>query len=196
MKRLTWGNTLRLLWVLSVLALLIGLFSPVPSEPINPSARHRADCLIRLKALAWANSLYATDHDDHYPPADRWEDSLENPSGAGKTYASQHQFIDRVASEDMTLHYAFRNEASSVRTALVSEPAHFILLFETLRQGPNAHDYLSGIPREGKHPGPGEGKSVVVSFADGHARILRTTTSDHRYEGSQLDTVIQRDHGL
>jgi hypothetical protein len=140
--------------------------------------------------------MYSEDNDRRYPPADRWEDALATRSIKGDSYVDYPRFFDRVNPGNIDLHYAFREEASSLKASLVAEPASFILIFDTWKEGPSIHYYKSEIPHEGRHAGILSFQYDVVAFADGHVKPLQTTNKDGKFVGSQLDRTLQADHGV
>lgn len=120
-------------------------------------------CLENVSRQSRALLQYATDYDNHFPPATRWQtvigrylthpltSCLETPRGpvAGLGYAMN----------------------SSQDGALQAEKAQEILLFETSSLAVNAHDTgESFAPRHGTSAS--RLKKSWASFGDGHTKLL------------------------
>lgn len=109
----------------------------------------KALCLDNARMIANATRVYANDHGDHLPVAQRWEQSL-------RPYVSSELVFYCPASADML--YGFPTNLSGQSLQAMAYPSATLTLFD---QGPTPGDFA---PR---HHGVGS-----VAFLDGHATVL------------------------
>jgi len=165
-KRSDRGRTLlRLCVAVGILIGIIVLFWP-NVDGVHPHAR-RVACVMNLRTLGVALSLYAEEHGGVYPPADKWCDLLT------ANYAQERSFRCPSGGKGRC-HYAMNPHVTSQ-----SDP-NVVLLFESAG-GWNQ----SGGPEllTTEHH---EGKYCNVLFVDDHVEHVKTEGIPRlRWEGEK-----------
>ncbi len=118
-----------------------------------------------LKQCGLAALMYAADYDGRLPRADQWMD---------ETHPYIHNdsvFHDPSLTNRADYGFAFRDTASMVRLKNIRSDAEFVIEFQSVLMGRNAHSELWSMPmptRDDRFRGD------AVCFADGHARRFVT----------------------
>jgi prepilin-type processing-associated H-X9-DG protein len=140
-----------------LLCILPALFLPALAK-----AKQRAltiQCVNNVKQLSLAAQMYANDHQQHFPSAEKWCDDL-------KTYLGGNQSVYRCPAGNPSdrCDYAFNSKLAGLDPKNVSPQT--VLFFET-DPGWNA----SGGPELMLNPSR-HGRTFAVAFADGHIEQL------------------------
>lgn len=130
-----------------------------PDEGTMQQAQAQArqsNCLANLKQLGLGAMMYAQDHDETLPDADRWMDQLE-------PYIENEALLKCPAALDLEYGYAMNAELSGQELADVKSPADTVLFFDSTLDTRNASGTGDSLPAPPRHP---EGNAFA--FADGH----------------------------
>jgi prepilin-type processing-associated H-X9-DG protein len=202
-------------WVEGAVVVMIGLIFFLMLYPLFMAARSKNDdatCYHNLKQLASALSLYAQDHKDHLPPADRWMDA----AGAGLAPAL---FRCPAQGRDALYSYAMNANLSACSLYEIPPPweREIILLFESrqnVRNAAGTRKDLGGVYRRGEYRVFGmmwvrvEPEKVPwtamphfsggnFAFADGHVKWLRydrpEVTEAEAWEASPSGSSQEKD---
>ncbi len=151
--------------LISVLLLLLGIaiLFPVFTKVKNG---HRSPTLSNMKQLALATLMYATDFDEHLPPAETWVDVIE-PYHKNDFITHDPSINDR---KDDEYGFAFFEPVSGLDTRTVRDPDMVPMLFQSVLMARNAHSDLSTLPSI-----PRNGKANWVALLDGHAKAFPPT---------------------
>lgn len=152
---------------------VVGLIlAPVFLQAQN-SARY-ISCLSNLKSRGVALLQYAEDYDQHLPLATEWQTHTEprqrEERGACPSLRTPEPGVSGYAMDSRLSGRALRR--------LGAEPAERVVLFESSRLSPNAHD--PGASFTVRH-----GYGGVV-FADGHAKMLPAASGSTIVRGNPL----------
>jgi hypothetical protein len=137
-------------WAEGAVVVAIGLIFLWILTPLFNAARSKADsaaCQSSLKQLALALVMYAQDHQDHLPPANRWMDA----AGARLDPAL---FRCPAQGRDARYSYAMNANLSARSLAEIPRPAETILLFESrqnVRNAAGTQKDLGGVYRRGEY---------------------------------------------
>ena len=148
-----------------------GTDSKAASEAINRQferARQQAaqaSCASNLKQLAVGMLMYAQDHDEQFPPADRWSDAIY-------PYIKNDQLLRCPGTPQREFGYAFNRALSGRRLAEIANPAETPLLFDSKTGKKNAADDGRSWPSPGRH---NDGNDCA--FVDGHVKWFREKPS-------------------
>jgi hypothetical protein len=132
--------------------------------PALAQAKARAQsivCMNNMKQLALGGLMYATDHKDQFPVAEKWCDAL------GKYVPNPKTFQCPASSSNQRCNYAFNAKLSGVETKSVNSPAQTVLFFET-----DGGWNMSGGP-ELAVKRPRHHNLIGLVFADGHCEVVR-----------------------
>lgn len=166
--------------ILVVVTVVLGLWFMYGRPPHPPAAMHRLECSNHLKMLGLAMQLYAHDHQDKFPPPEKWCDALLGVEIEDTDMAEQFQCPAAVAAGDQArCHYAMNPNA-----AYDSEP-NVVLLFDS-RGGWNLHGGPELMVTD-RHPG-----GSCVLLADGSATFVQSDALDTLNWGKpvqQTDTM-------
>lgn len=149
--------------------LLVGLFvyPCFPHRYFNPVSFS----LSNVKQQSIALSMYAADWDGRQPSALAWMDACRPyfRSGSETGPLRDEVFIDPNLDnrKENEFGYAFFQPLSGVDTALVDDPVHAPLTFQSKDLSWNAHGTLDLLPYRIRKM-----RGNVVSFMDGHAMFM------------------------
>lgn len=121
------------------------------------SAR-RAMCLANMRQLAMAMMMYAQDHENRLPPANRWCDAI-NPY-------TRNQAIFKCPADKAKYSYAMNFNLSKRAITAIPNPAKTVMLFESTQGRKNATDVGRSWPARSRHP-PG----ICVAYAEAHCKV-------------------------
>ncbi len=142
-------------WKIDLAATLDELRLPVL---LKREAERRNDCLSNVKNLNTALLIYAAEHDQHLPPADRWMDEL------ARYGAVMADLLRCPGAPDLEYGYAFNANLSGVNLDDIDNPAEIVLIFDSNLGTRNA----AGGPEAVADP-PRHNDGNNYGFADGHS---------------------------
>ncbi len=116
----------------------------------------RTECLANVKNLNLALLIYAAEHDQHLPPADRWMDELAR-------YTVDREMLRCPHAPELEYGYAFNAHLSGVNLDDIDNPAEIVLIFDSNLGTRNA----AGGPEAVADP-PRHNHGNNYGFADGH----------------------------
>jgi hypothetical protein len=112
---------------------------------LNPShGPGRSPCVANLHHLAMALRMYALEHDNRFPPADRWCDALY------PTYITSRSGFVCPARPDLASGYAMNARLGGLDVRTLAHEDRTILLFESDR-GRNASGGPEAVTRTPRH---------------------------------------------
>jgi prepilin-type processing-associated H-X9-DG protein len=166
----------RLLMLGGVLLLVVGVLTPSLEYPAGWSEHQGAkspQCASNLKQLGNALMMYCQDHDERYPPAERWDTLLEAYIKRPSPFlcATDLQTGQRLWEERSSkiLSYAINSNLDRRSLAEITSPDKTVALFESSLNQPGARGTEEAICRPPRHLGGNN-----YGFADGHVQRLRT----------------------
>lgn len=124
-------------------------------------AAEQATSQSNLKQIALGILIYAQDHDQRLPDADKWVDEIM------PYLKSEAIFRDPSAPAEQKYSYAFNRNLSGVRMSALAAPATTVLLFESTTGVKNATDAGTSVPHPGRH-----NRGTDYAFADGRVKWL------------------------
>lgn len=145
-----------------VIAIGAALLFPVFSQA--RAAAKETESLSNVKKINVALQVYASDYDDHLPPAEVWRDALTT---SGVVY-------DEIVYEDPLLgrggpqrpSYAMNWQAGGVKVTKLKAPDRFVVIYGSniLAMNPaGGPEDVRLTPR----------KRMIVGFADGSAKLVK-----------------------
>ncbi|MCK5600515.1 DUF4190 domain-containing protein [Candidatus Pacearchaeota archaeon] len=146
--------------VVSVVTLLILLAVLMPALGVVNRMAQQAVCAGNMKAFGASIMIYAADHDNAFPPADKWCDLI-----TGEVAGDPKSFQCPGVNESRSCNYAMNENVAKFGG---SAPVDMVLLFES-KAGWN----LSGgaeLLTADNHCG--EGANIL--FADGHVEFVKS----------------------
>ncbi len=148
------------------LDLQASLNSTVPQEVAEDARRaKRAASQANLKLIGLGVIEYEQDHDEIAPDAAHWIDEL-------MPYVKDKRvFHDPAAPAGQSYNYAYNRALSHQELAMMEDPAHTVIAFESTKGVKNAADTGQSVP----HPGRYDGGTDYL-FADGHVKWLKDGT--------------------
>jgi len=117
----------------------------------------QAACLDNLKQIALAAAMFAADHGNALPDADKWVDELA-------PYAKNEQIFRCPAAPNLEYGYAMSRALSGQWQDRILQPAVQVAFFETDLGTRNAAGGAEAVCKPGRHNGGNN-----FAFADGHA---------------------------
>jgi prepilin-type processing-associated H-X9-DG protein len=155
-------------------ALMLFLSIPITAAMLLPAlarAKERAqtiNCINNLRQLALGVKMYASDHNDAFPPVATWSDAIQSQVGSAKVFQCPSHPELRCA-------YAYNHNLDGKKEGEINPQT--VLLFES-QSGWNASGGEEVLMAH-KHSHRG----VNVAFADGSARTVpRNQLSSLRWE--------------
>ena len=127
--------------------------------------------MANLRSVGSALALYASDHNDQYPPAKRWQDAIASTVPASAFHAT--------AASTAQTDFAFHSKYGGAVRSKIQDPANKILLFDSTLKTRNANGGFELIPARGQFR-----NRALMSFVDGHTRVMR---------GPRLKGVLDKD---
>jgi hypothetical protein len=167
---------------LRILAVLMILIPPVLSLEFAiikrgqrwQAEKHVIEGLSVIKQLGIAASLYASDHNERLPSADRWEQELRPylpPS------VSSYRFKPVLGREATRI--VMNRELSGVKIDSLNAPANVILFFETAARTPGSSATLDALPTEEQM------ENSLLCWADSHCYARPTALRDYHIQESR-----------
>ncbi len=149
-----------------VLSALMVLLLPIMAAMLLPAlakAKTKAQtvqCMNHVKQLNLALMMYATDHNDTFPPADSWCDLI-------KPYAGNSGEVFHCAAQPgAQCSYRHNSDVANKRLSEVGAPATTVLIFSSA-EGWN----LSGRREAALAHHHGNG-ALMIGFTDGHVEVV------------------------
>jgi prepilin-type processing-associated H-X9-DG protein len=121
----------------------------------------QATCLSNLKQLALAALMFANDHDQQLPEADKWMDELA-------PYIKDPKILQCPAAPQLKYGYAMNAALSGQLLDKIPQPASTVLFFESDLGTRNAAGGAEAVCQPGRHNG-----GNCFAFVDGHAQWWR-----------------------
>lgn len=146
--------------LLATWALLPEALRAVAEGPAREQARAEA-CFSNLKQLALAAIMFAVDHDNQLPSADKWTDELI-------PYLKNEAIPKCPAAPDLECAYALNRTVAGRPIAALTQPTEEILFFESNLGQRNATGTLKDLAEPPRHQGGNN-----YAFADGHCQWSR-----------------------
>lgn len=104
--------------------------------------------------------MYAQDHDEVLPPADKWQDEIW-------PYLKNEQLFRCPAAPQLECGYAFNATLSKKPLGAIDDPAGTILFTESDQAGRNIAVDPAEKPNPARHNG-----GTNVAYTDGHCKWL------------------------
>ncbi len=146
----------------------IGAAMLLPALARAKSQAQTVQCMNHVKQLALSGIMYANDHNDRLPDADRWCDLVQTYLGT----ASTSVLLCPVGKQSDRCHYAFNAKLSSVELKNIGSPAQTVLFVEA-EGGWNVSGGPELLAKPSRHHG-----SRVVGFVDGHVEVVTAARLD------------------
>ena len=124
----------------------------------------RTQCANNLKQLTTAAHMYAADHDETFPDADKWMDQL-------MPYLKNAKFFSCPAS-DLEYAYAMNRALGGVNLEDIENPGEVVLFFESDLGVRNASGNADAVADPPRHNG-----GSTYAFADAHVAFSMITPS-------------------
>lgn len=149
------------IWTLGIAALGLAIYGCGGSgeNPENPSADYVAS-VGNMRAIANGMLLYVSDHDDVYPPANRWMDAL-TPYVPNPNVFVSPAFVNRADEYG----YAFNAALAGTSSHEDVDPYNTILVFDSTDLSRNATAPTSTLPNP-----PRYGVTNTISYANGRVQ--------------------------
>lgn len=123
----------------------------------------QAQCTQNLREISTAIWAYIQDRNEFLPPASNWMEAVKThlpPQKAKQVFT--------CPSAHSPFGYAFNSALSGLPLAQVTDPAATVMLFECDSTKPNAHGYLTILPKTPHHL-----EGDIYAFVTGHAKWYR-----------------------
>lgn len=138
----------------------------IPNFAVEFGAREREKaqqnaCLSNTKELALAALMFAADHDDKLPDADRWMDQI-------LPYTGNEAIFKCPAAPDLEYGYAMNAALSGVGIGAITNRVELVLFFESNLGTRNAAGGPEAVCQPGRHMGANN-----YAFLDGHCKQHR-----------------------
>lgn len=160
-KRFPWSATVACLGMVLILGML--LLSQLQAARFRVRFHH---CETIVFSQCAALRMYATDYEDHLPPASQWHSAVLPYLPHQQTDQLKNFSCPEITSTSPGgLGYAMNRRQSGLTTAHRNHETNEILLFETSNVIANAND--AGETFTARHEGYG-----LAGFVDGHVRAL------------------------
>ncbi|MEN6304084.1 MAG: hypothetical protein ABFD96_15240 [Armatimonadia bacterium] len=118
-------------------------------------------CLSNLKQICLGILMYAQDHDEVLPPADKWVDEI-------MPYLKNELVFKCPAAPDLQCAYAFNAALSKMPLGRINNPAETIVVFESNLGTRNAHGNPTDLPNPARH---NDGNNF--GYVDGNCKWLQ-----------------------
>ena len=155
--------------------ILIAVFAAI-LFPVIAGARRaarRTDAMIRIRSLARATRMYASDNDDRLPIATAWMDGVAKYDPSNRDFYSPG--LERRNPLDPPGYgIAFMRSLSANKLASIESPAQRVMIFDSKLMGRNATSGLETVPKPPRFGNADTGGNVI-GFVDGHARLVTAT---------------------
>ena len=127
----------------------------------GPGGPEAAACMTNLKQLGLAVMMFAQDHDERLPSADKWTDEI-------MPYLKNENLLKCPTAKDLACAYALNKRIAGKSLAQIPNPAATVLIFESTKGARNYADAMETLDPKGRHNG---GNNFV--YADGHAKWVK-----------------------
>jgi hypothetical protein len=123
-----------------------------------------------LTPNALAALTYAEDHDERFPPAATWADSITPNLHGDPHWFSCPDLTWTGGQKDRPAGYgyAMNRFLSAAQTKTLVEPEKMHLIYDSSNLARNVNEYLPAFPQPSRHHG-----AIVIAFADVHAKALK-----------------------
>lgn len=162
--------------ILAILSLMAGggLFFVGGEFGCAREKARSANCLSNMKQLSLAAFLYAEDHHDRLPDANRWVTEL-------LPYTRNNRLLFKCGKDESKAasSYGMNTALSGMKLGDVTQPSETILFYETAHPGINPHGGIKDIIN--RHNGGSD-----FGYCDGHAkwnRKIRPLMFDPKWDG-------------
>lgn len=119
------------------------------------------ECLSNVKQIVLGFLMYAQDHDEHLPPADKWMDEMY-------PYMRNEEILRCPEAPELGYGYAFNADLSGANLDEIDNPSEIVLIFDSRLGTRNA----AGGPEALADP-PRHNDGNNYGFVDGHAKWSR-----------------------
>jgi prepilin-type processing-associated H-X9-DG protein len=130
---------------------------PGPGPKMDDSS-----CLSNVKQITLAMLMFADDHDEHLPKADRWIEDLMPYVRSEEVFKCPDDDSGARSS------YAMNSALSGLALKEIKDPSNLVLVFETNKPGNNP----AGGP-EAVQLRHNNGRYAVYGYVDGHAKMAQ-----------------------
>ena len=127
----------------------------------GPGGPEAATCQSNLRQIGLAVLMFAQDHDEKLPSADKWTDEI-------MPYLKNENLLKCPAAKDLACAYALNQKVAGKRLAEIANPATTVLIFESTKGARNYSDAMTTLDPQGRHNGGNE-----FVYTDGHARWVK-----------------------
>ena len=138
-------------------ALLPEAIRAVAEGPARERGEQEA-CLSNLKQLTLAALMFAQDHDQTLPSAEKWTDEI-------MPYIKNEALLRCPAAPELECGYALNRDLAGKKLNALPNPAEAILFFDSNLGKRNATGTLEDVAIPGRHNGGNN-----YAFADGHCK--------------------------
>lgn len=150
--------------LLPILAIVAAIL--IPNFIHAREMARQANCLNNVRELYIAAQLYADDHDDCFPIAETWNDSL-------KPYLKNPDAFICPVVESKEPSYAINNQLTGFREGDVQMAADTVVLFESI-PGNNRSGGPESLLSSPRHP-----QGNTIGFVDGHVKSVQTSETSN-----------------
>lgn len=173
MKKGGWGGTI------AAVAVVICGCAGNGENPEGPSAAY-VQSVGNMRVLANAMLAYTSDHDDIYPPTDRWMDALTPyvPNASAFVSPAAGNGVDRFG-------YAFNQALAGTSFSELQDPYNVIMIFDSTSVARNSTATVGTLPSP-----PRYGVSNTIAYANG--RVQDGHLADGEDAPSLGDVAVDR----
>jgi prepilin-type processing-associated H-X9-DG protein len=132
----------------------------------------QAACLSNLKQIGLGILMYAQDHDEKLPSADKWTDEI-------MPYIKNEAILKCPSAPDLACAYALNKKIAGKSLGEIANPATTVLVFESTKGARNFSDAMATLDPKGRHNG---GNNFV--YTDGHAKWVRAGQNPEGADGA------------
>lgn len=129
-------------------------------------------CIDNQKQIKSALALYASDHDSRLPPSSQWMDLIQ-------PYL-KHPHLQCPSAPELEYGYAFFRPLSNRKLSTIPQPQITPMIFDSTKGQRNHAD--DGQSLAFRHE-----KCAVVTFVDGHAKLLSQSSSRRIFKSQTLE---------
>jgi len=147
-------------WMVDVHETILSTTGAAQTVFLRDDQEVATDCLSNLKQLGLGILMYAQDHDETLPHADKWCDEL-------MPYLKNEEILRCPQAPELECGYAFNVALSGLSLGMIEAPAETIILFDSDQGKRNGSAAVTAIPKVGRHNGGNN-----VGYVDGHCKWL------------------------
>ena len=156
-----------------LISMTVFVISRAVSDMGNPASGTKvtALCVSRLKEVARAQLLYASDHDDFFAPPSVWVDATwryVSEKDPGELTESVFKCPAVSLNRDGSYGYGFNCELEGKPTQSIGKKETMPLVFDSKELSRNASGSPSAAFADGRHNG---GKDIVVAYSNGSVKV-------------------------